>query len=56
MYRRINKRLRNYFIVLMFHFYIFSCVALEKSNSPYKESILETCVSQNHKEILAMWV
>ena len=56
MYRRRNKRLRNCFIVLMFHFYIFSCVALEKSNSPYKESILETCVSQNHKEILAMWV
>ena len=33
-----------------------SCGALERSNNPYIESIVEPCVSKNRKEILAMWV
>ena len=33
-----------------------SCGALEWSNNPYIESIMEACASQNQKEILAMWV
>ena len=31
-----------------------SCGALEKSNNPYVESIVETYVSQNKKEILVI--
>ena len=30
--------------------------ALERSNNPYKGSIVEPCVSKNQKEIFAMWV
>ena len=33
-----------------------SCGALEWSNNPYIQSIMEACASQNQKEILAMWV
>ena len=33
-----------------------SCGALERSNNPYIESIVEPCVCQNQKEILAMGV
>ena len=33
-----------------------SCGALERSNNPYIESIVEPCVSKNQKEIFAMWV
>ena len=33
-----------------------SCGALERSNSPYIELIVEPYVSKNHNEILAMWV
>ena len=32
------------------------CGALERSNNPYIESIVEPCVSKNQKEIFAMWV
>ena len=31
------------------------CGALERSNNPYKESIVASCVSQNQEKILAMW-
>ena len=30
--------------------------ALERSNNPYIESIVELCVSKNQKEVFAMWV
>ena len=30
--------------------------ALERSDNPYIESIVESCVSKNQKEILARWV
>ena len=30
--------------------------ALERSNNPYIESIMEPCVSKNQKEIFVMWV
>ena len=30
--------------------------ALERSNNPHIEAILEPCVSQNQKQILIMWV
>ena len=33
-----------------------SCGALERSNNPYMESIVEPCVSKNQKEIFVMWV
>ena len=33
-----------------------SCGALERSNNPYIESIVEPCVSMNQKDIFAMWV
>ena len=33
-----------------------SCGALKRSNNPYIESIVETCVSKNQKEIFAMLV
>ena len=33
-----------------------SCRALEKSNDPYIESLVEPCVSKNQKGIFAMWV
>ena len=29
--------------------------ALEKSDNPYIELIVETCVSKNQKKIFAMW-
>ena len=32
------------------------CGALERSNNPYIESIVEPCVSKNQKEIFAMRV
>ena len=48
-YRRINNRPK---MVVSMPF----CGALERSNNPYIESILETCVSENQKEIFAMWV
>ena len=32
------------------------CGALERSNSPFIESIVKPCVSKNQKEIFAMWV
>ena len=35
---------------------ILSCVALERTNNPYIESIEGLCVSKNQKEIFAMWV
>ena len=34
---------------------LLSCGALERSNSPYIESIVEPCVSKNEKKIFAMW-
>ena len=33
-----------------------SCGALERSNNPCIESIVEPCVSKNQKGIFAMWV
>ena len=33
-----------------------SCVALERSNNPYIESIVEPCVSKNDKDIFAVSV
>ena len=33
-----------------------SCGALEKSNNPHIEPVVEPCVSENQKEIFAMWV
>ena len=33
-----------------------SCGALGRSKNPYIESIMELCVSQNQKEILAIWI
>ena len=30
--------------------------ALEKSNNPHIESIVEPCISKNQKQIFAMWV
>ena len=33
-----------------------SCVALERSNNSYMESIAEPCVSKNQKGIFPMWV
>ena len=55
-----------YFVVLMYTeeeannlqtvVSMLSCGALEKSNNPYIESIVETYVSQNQKEILVIWV
>ena len=32
-----------------------SCGALEKSNNPYIEPIVEPCVSKNQKEIFTIW-
>ena len=32
------------------------CGALERSNNPYIESILESFATKNLKEILTMWV
>ena len=32
-----------------------SCGALERSNNPYIESIVESWVSKNQKGIFAMW-
>ena len=53
-----------YFVVLMYTeeeannlqtvVSMLSCGALEKSNNPYIESIVETYVSQNQKEILVI--
>ena len=36
--------------------YVLSCGALERSKNPCIESIVEACVSQNHKDILTMEV
>ena len=33
-----------------------SCGALERSNNPYIESVLEPCVLKNQKGIFTMWV
>ena len=33
-----------------------SCVALERSNNSYMESIVEPCVSKNQEGIFPMWV
>ena len=33
-----------------------SCGALERSNSPYIESFVESCAFKNQKEILRIWV
>ena len=32
------------------------CGALERSNNPFIESIVEPCVFKNQKKIFAMWV
>ena len=48
-YRRRNKRIKTVVSML-------SGGALERSNSPFIESIVEPCVSKNRKEIFAMWV
>ena len=34
--------------------YVLSCGALERSKNPCIESIVEACVSQNHKDILSV--
>ena len=49
MLQRRNKRLK--MVVSMI-----SCGALERSNNPYIETIVEPCVSKNQKEIFVMWV
>ena len=49
-YRRRNKQLRETVVSML------SCRALEKSNNPYTESLVEPCVSKNQKGIFAMWV
>ena len=48
-YRRRNKRIKSVVSML-------SGGALERSNSPFIESIVEPCVSKNRKEIFAVWV
>ena len=48
-YQRTNNQLKTVASVL-------SCGALERSNNPYIESIVELCVSNNQKKIFAMWV
>ena len=48
-YRRRNNQLKTVASMLC-------CGALEKSNNPNIESIVEPCVSRNQKEIFAMWV
>ena len=49
-YRIRNKRLRKTVVSIL------SCRALERSNNPYIESLVEPCVSKNQKEMYAMWV
>ena len=49
-YRRRNKRLRETVVSML------SYAALERSNNPYIESVVEPCFSKNQKGILAMWV
>ena len=49
MLQRRNKRLK--MVVSMI-----SCGALERSNNPYIETIVEPYVSKNQKEIFVMWV
>ena len=49
-YRRRNKRLRETILSML------SCGALERSNNPCIEAIVEPCVSKNQKSIFAMWV
>ena len=49
-YRRRNKQLRETVVSML------SSGALERSNTPYMESIVETCVSKNQRGIFAMWV
>ena len=48
-YRRRNKRHKTVLSML-------SCVALERSNSSFIESIVEPCVSKSRKEIFAVLV
>ena len=45
--QRRNKRLKTVVSML-------PCGALERSNNPYIESIVEPCVSKNQKEIFVM--
>ena len=35
---------------------VISCGALERSDNPYIELTMKSCVSKNRKEIIAMWV
>ena len=49
-YRRRNKPHGEIVVSML------SCDALEKSNNPYVESIVEPCVSKNQKAIFAMWI
>ena len=46
-YGRRNKWLKNVVSML-------SCGALKRSNNPYIESTVESCVSKDQKEIFAM--
>ena len=48
-YRRRNKRRKTVVSMVSFG-------ALERSNNPYIESIVEPCVSKHRKEIFAVWV
>ena len=49
-YRRRNKQHRETVVSML------SCGALERSNNPYIESTVESCVSKDQKEIFAKWV
>ena len=48
-YKRRNKRLKTVVPML-------SCGTLERRNSPYKEVIVEPCVSKSQSEIFATWI
>ena len=45
-----NKGLREAVVSML------SCDALERSNNPYIESVVEPRVSKNQKRIFTMWV
>ena len=49
-YIRRNKQLRENVESMLF------CCALERSNSPYIESILQPCISKDLKGVFTMWV
>ena len=49
-YIRRNKRLTETVVSML------SCGALKRSNSSSTETIVESCVSKNQKEIFAMWI